>query len=112
MKSSQKELLKSFHFNFMKVQWRRGIRLAIVGDDDIGKRCLLLSYYTNVFQSCIQKVVEEVSSTVQHNEEKVDIQICYYSGQDEFKNLSSLENIKADIFTVSFSLIKPSSLKM
>jgi small GTP-binding protein len=95
----------------MKLQDRREIKIVIVGDNAIRKRCLLLSYYTNAFPRHIPKVIEEVSATVHHNEENVNIKISYYSGQEKFRNLSSFEEIEADFFIISFSLIKPSSLE-
>lgn len=94
----------------MKNIQRRQIKAVIIGDDSIGKKCLILSYTINVFPNQIPKVLDQISVTVQHKEEKVDLHISY-SSEEDFRKFQSLNKEEIDIFIVSFSLVKLSSLE-
>lgn len=87
------------------------IKCVVVGDVDVGKTELLLSY-TNLFSSdYVPTVIDHFSVQVNHNRKSIALNLWDTSGQEDYEHLRLLAYPQTDIFLVCFSITSPASLE-
>lgn len=88
------------------------IKCVVVGDGNVGKTCLLISYTTNKFPTDVCPTVFDSYIT----ETMVDgvvytLGLFDTAGQESFDGLRQLSYDKTDVFLVCFSCVNPSSFQ-
>ncbi|CAI5691766.1 cell division control protein 42 homolog isoform X2 [Oreochromis aureus] len=87
------------------------IKCVMLGDLEVGKTCLLMSYTVNKFPSeYVPTVLNTYSMTVMIREEEYTLKVCDTSGHDHYDRLRPLSYPDTDIFLVCFSVVSPSTV--
>ena len=88
------------------------IKCVLVGDGNVGKTELLISYTTNKFpQEYVPTVFDNYAVTVLIGGESYTLGLFDTSRQEDFDQLRPLSYPQTDVFLVCFSVVSPSSYK-
>lgn len=86
------------------------IKCLVIGDDEVGKTSLLISYTTNTFSGeYVPTVFESCSSIVTFDNQSIDLQIWDTSTKGNYKQVIPILYPIVDIIIVCFSLVSPIS---
>lgn len=90
-----------------------GLKCVIVGDDTVGKTCLLVSYTTNEFPTdYVPRVADNYSVDVIVNDNKsIRVGMWDTVGHEDYDRVRPLSYPQTDIFLVCFSIISRSSFE-
>jgi small GTP-binding protein len=84
------------------------IKIVIVGDGDIGKTCLLMSYAFNRFPSeSTPTIFDDFDTEVMVDGRKFVLHFHDTAGQSDFDRIRPMGYNKADVVLVCFSLADP-----
>uniref|UniRef100_A0A3Q0SPU4 Rho-related GTP-binding protein RhoG n=1 Tax=Amphilophus citrinellus TaxID=61819 RepID=A0A3Q0SPU4_AMPCI len=87
------------------------IKCVMVGDLEVGKTCLFISYTTNQFPSeYVPTVSNNFVMTVMIREMEYTLKVCDTSGHDDYDRLRPLSYPQTDVFLVCFSTVSPSTV--
>lgn len=84
-------------------------KCVLVGDEDVGKTSLLLSYITNSNSAAGLNVFEKGSANVVIDGNRITLGLWDTTVEAEFDRLRPLAYPKTDVFIICFSLIEPRS---
>ncbi|CAD8068841.1 unnamed protein product [Paramecium sonneborni] len=88
------------------------IKLVVVGDGNVGKTCILLSYTTDKFpQDYIPTVFENYTTQTAVEGKMINLSLWDTAGQETYNRLRTLSYNSADVFLVVFSVIEESSFE-
>ncbi|XP_071109569.1 cdc42 homolog [Haliotis cracherodii] len=86
------------------------LKCVVVGDEEVGKTCLLHSYSSNTFERDYQPTVSaSYKVTVQVQGEAYSMGLFDTAGKEEYDGVRPLSYPNADIYLVCFSVVSPSS---
>ena len=104
------KIVKIFH---RKVLVMQTIKCVVVGNEGVGKTCLLMTYSTHEFPSEFIPTVcndfFEMTVVIKENCYTLDMQDS--QGQEVYDRLRPLSYPQTDVFLVCFSVVIPSSFK-
>eukprot|EP00466_Bigelowiella_natans_P013538 jgi/Bigna1/49089/estExt_Genewise1.C_390073 len=87
------------------------IKCVVVGDGNVGKTCLLVSYTKKCFpENSVQTVFDSVNSKLVVDEKVVNLNIWDTAAKDVFNRLRPTAYGNTDVFLVVFSIDQPASL--
>ncbi|XP_012537224.3 ras-related C3 botulinum toxin substrate 1 [Monomorium pharaonis] len=86
------------------------IKVVLVGDGEVGKTSLVVSYSTNGFPGeYVPTAFDNYNVVVNVDGQPLNVQLCDTAGQDDFNPLRSLCYPETDVFLVCFSVVCPTS---
>jgi len=89
----------------------RGLKCVIVGDGEVVKTCVLISYTTNAFpDEYLPTVFDNYSASLQVEGVPYILTLWDSAGQEEYNLLRPLSYPETDVFLVCFSVVNPTSL--
>ena len=88
------------------------IQCVVVGDGEVGKTCLLMTYSTEKFPGeYIPTVFDNFSKNFMINNKVVSLGLWDTAGQADYFKLRPIWYDKADIFIICFSTVSPPSFE-
>ncbi|KAF7325637.1 WD40 repeat-like protein [Mycena kentingensis (nom. inval.)] len=91
---------------------RLTIKLIAVGDQNVGKTCLFISYTTNKFPSeYVPRCFDSYAVTVMFGEVPYTVGFFDTVGAEEYDRLRPLSYPQTDVFLVCFSICNPTSFE-
>ena len=82
----------------------------VVGDNAVGKSCLLISYIDNKYPSeYVPTVFDNHAVSITIGGELYTIGLYDTAGSDDYDRLRPLSYVSTDVFLVCFSVLQPSS---
>ncbi|KIM63834.1 hypothetical protein SCLCIDRAFT_1170380 [Scleroderma citrinum Foug A] len=89
------------------------MKCVVVGDDTVGKTCLLVSYSTNRFPSdCrVPTVWDNYAVTVMIGKDPYTLGLFDTLAHEDYDRLRTLSYPQTDVFLVCFSVIDPASFE-
>ena len=88
----------------------QNVKCVIVGDADVGKRVLLISYTTGAFPEDHIRMCE-TSANVMVDGKPIHLGLWDTSGQEDYDRLWPLSFPQTDVFLLAFSLISRASFE-
>ena len=87
-------------------------KCVVIGDQNVGKTSLIISYTTNSFPTKFESIVfQDYSSNIFFEDELYTISLWDTSSKDQHKILRPLCYPQTDIFLICFSLVNPETLE-
>ncbi|RZC42966.1 cell division control protein 42 -like protein [Asbolus verrucosus] len=91
---------------------KKKIKCVIVGDKEVGKTALAVSYSNDSFPSeYVPTAYDNYNVEVQVDGKPIRLELCDTAGEDDFNPLRNLCYPGADVFILCFSIVKPSSFQ-
>ncbi|XP_050405346.1 uncharacterized protein LOC126821081 [Patella vulgata] len=88
------------------------VKCVVVGDGEVGKTCLLVSYTTDKFPTVhVPTVFENYAVTLTVGDQSLVLGLFDTAGQEEFDRLRVLAYPDTDVFVVCFSVMNPTSFE-
>ncbi|CCD23573.1 Rho family GTPase RHO4 NDAI_0B05400 [Naumovozyma dairenensis CBS 421] len=89
------------------------LKIVVVGDGNVGKTCLLISYVNNEFPTDYIPTVFEnyVTSVNMPNREVIELALWDTAGQEEYNRLRPLSYTDVDVLMVCYSVDNKTSLE-
>ena len=88
------------------------LKVVVVGDEAVGKTCMLISYSTNAFPGeYIPGVCDNVSVNIARDDREVSLGLWDTHGGEDFDRLRPLSYPGSDLVIIAFSVISPSSFE-
>merc|ERR1711862_1087806 len=86
------------------------IKLVVVGDDGVGKTCLLISYTSNAFPSdYVPTVFDDYSANILVNGVSVGLGLWDTAGAEDYDRLRPLAYPGTDIILLCYSTVNQAS---
>jgi Ras-related C3 botulinum toxin substrate 1 len=88
------------------------VKCVVVGDQDIGKTCLLITYTSNAFpQENVPPAMELWASTIPVKGKEITFRLWDTRGHQDFDHVRPLAYPQTDVFLVCFSVTSPVSFE-
>jgi small GTP-binding protein len=93
--------------------WTKNVKCVVVGDDAVGKTCLLWTYTRNDFpEGYAPNIFDNYSANVIVEDQQIDLIVWDVGGQECHRDLlRPLSYPQTDVFLFCFSLVAPTSLE-
>uniref|UniRef100_A0A6B2LJF1 Uncharacterized protein n=1 Tax=Arcella intermedia TaxID=1963864 RepID=A0A6B2LJF1_9EUKA len=86
------------------------VKCVVVGDDGVGKTCLLCVYTSNFFPTeYVPPIMENYSGNLVLNQQIINLTLWDTRGNESFDALRPLSYAHTDVWLVVFSVVSPSS---
>eukprot|EP00048_Salpingoeca_helianthica_P000611 m.42798 g.42798 ORF g.42798 m.42798 type:complete len:189 (+) comp10700_c0_seq2:391-957(+) len=86
------------------------LKIVVVGDGNVGKTCLMITFCTGQFPTdTIPTVYDNYATALTVDGKAVDLGLWDTSGQTEYDRLRPLSYPETHLFLVCFSVVNPSS---
>ncbi|EFA10741.1 cell division control protein 42 homolog [Tribolium castaneum] len=94
----------------VKKERNNAIKCVIVGDKEVGKTALAVSYSNDTFPSqYVPTAYDNYNVEVQVDGKPIRLELCDTAGEDDFNPLRNLCYPGTDVFMLCFSVVKPTS---
>ena len=88
------------------------VKCLCVGDSEVGKTCMLITYTTDDFPREFQPKVFEISqANVMIDGKKVSLTLWDTNGHEDFDNIRPPNYFGTDVFIVCYSVVSPKSFE-
>ena len=101
----------------INLELEKNLKCIVVGDGNVGKTCLLVSYQTKQFNEMWCPTVFEtyclnitsLNLFPGYDQLNLNLTLCDTAGQEDFERLRLLSYNNVDIVIICFSIVKPES---
>ncbi len=87
----------------------RNMKCVLVGDADVGKKCLFITFTRKVFPEAISPHMHPETINMLVDDKRINLDLWYTAGQQDYDLLRPLSYSDADVFLVCFSVASAAS---